>query len=254
MCVNLANEFVPGSRRAAPGSFQDLVVSESGIELEHHLEVRVEATGCHHDSLAADGDRLASLGITTFQTGDAAALEPQRRNLRLGNDLAALLTEAFDEVSHQAQTVALGPGPAPHGVAFLGFEVDPLHAEAFGPVVEIVERVLDVVAGPDRVGRRTSPFDPVLEGQVGCVMDAVLQLQWRSDDQTATSGYDGRTAGFGALLEGDGARSRIASLDAGRHTGAACTNDRDVGLVLLDTCHWSPRRTDRRRSDFKRTH
>ena len=222
------------------------MVSESGFELEHHLEVRVEATGCHHDGLAADGDRLTGLGIATFQTGDAAALEPQCRDLRLGNDLAALRTEAFDEVSHQAQTVALGPRPAQHGVAFLGFEVDPPHAEAFGPVVEIVERVLDVVAGPDRVGRRTSPFDPVLEGQVGCILDTVLLLQWRSDDQTATSGDDGRTAGFGALLEGDGARSRIAGLDTGRHTGPACANDRNVGRILLDTCHWNSRRTDRR--------
>src|SRR5262249_23986902 len=112
IAAHLANEFVPGSRRAAPGSFQDPVVSESGIKLEHHLEVRVEATGCYHNSLAADGDRLTGLGIATFQTADTAALEPQRRDLRLGNDLAALLTEAFDEVSHQAQTVALGPGPA----------------------------------------------------------------------------------------------------------------------------------------------
>ena len=85
-----------------------------------------------------------------------------------------LLAEAFDEAGHQAQTVALGPGPAQHGVALLDFHVDPLHAEAFGPVIEIVEGVLDVVAGPDHVGRRTSPLDPVLEGQVGRVVDAVL--------------------------------------------------------------------------------
>src|ERR1700716_2224661 len=117
------------------------------------------------------------------------------------------------------------------------FHVDPLHAEAFGPVIEIVEAVLDVVAGPDQVGRRTSPLDPVLEGQVGRVVDAVVRLQWGADDPAAASGDDGCTTELGVLLEGDGARSCITGLDAGCHTGAACTNDRDVGLVLLATCH-----------------
>jgi hypothetical protein len=87
-------------------------------------------------------------------------------------------------------------------------------------------------------------------------MDPVLLLQWRSDNQAAASGDDGRTAGFGALLEDDGVRSCIAGLDAGRYTGAACANDRDVGLVLLDTCHWRklPVCGDTGWSDFKRTH
>ena len=62
-------------------------------------------------------------------------------------------------------------------------------------------------------------------------------LQRRADDQAAAAGDDGRTAGLGALLEGDGARARIARLDAGRHTGAAGADDRDVGLVLPAACH-----------------
>ena len=68
-------------------------------------------------------------------------------------------------------------------------------------------------------------------------MDAVLRLQWRPDDQAAASGDDGRTAELGVLLERDGARSCIKGLDAGCHAGAACANDRDVGLVLLAACH-----------------
>src|SRR5262249_6085718 len=166
IAAHLANEFVPASRRAAPRPFQNLVIREIRIELEHHLQVRVEATGRHYDGLAADGHRLTGLGAATVEAGHAAALEPQPCDFRLRNDLAALLTEAFDEATHQAQAVELGPRPAQRGVAFLGFEVDPLHAEAFGPVVEIVERVLDIVTGPDRVGRRTSPFDPILEGKI----------------------------------------------------------------------------------------
>ena len=167
--------------------------------------------------------------------------EAERRDLGLGNDLAALLAEVVDEVGHQAQPVALGPGPAQHGVAFLDFQVDPLHAHAFGPVIEIVQGVLDVVAGPDFVGRRTAPRDPVVEGEVGGVMDAVLLLQRRSDDQAAAAGDDGRTARLGAFLEGDGAGSGLARLDACRHTGGTRANDGDIGLVLRDTCHWQKR-------------
>ena len=205
--------------------------------LKHHLEVRVEASGRHDDGLASDGHALAGAVVAALQAGDAATLEAEPRDLRLGHDLAASLAEACDESGHQAQTVVLGPGPALHGVALLDFHVDPLHAEAFGPVIEIVEAVLDVVAGPDHVGRRTSPLDPVLEGQVGRVVDAVLRLQWRPDDQAAASGDDGRTAELGILLEHDGARACIKGLDASCHTGAACPNDRDVGLVLLAACH-----------------
>ena len=185
--------------------------------------------------LTATGSPVLALRPSRPVTRPSSTAEPG--DLGLGNDLAALLAEAVDQVGHQAEPVALGPGPAQHGVALLDFHVDPLHAEAFGPVIEIVQGVLDVVAGPDHVGRRTAPRDPVLEGQVGRVVDAVLLLQRRADDQAAAAGDDGRTAGLGALLEGDGARSCIAGLDAGRHTGAARADDGDVGFVLLDTCH-----------------
>ena len=62
----------------------------------------------------------------------------------------------------------------------------------------------------------------------------LLLLQRRADDQAAAAGDDGRTAGLGALLEGDGARACFACLDAGRDAGAARANDGDVGLVLRD--------------------
>ena len=238
IAARLANELVSATGRAASRSFQHLVVLESGIELEHHVDVRVEAAGRHDDGLAAHGHRLAGLGMAALQAGDAAVLEREPSDLGLGNDLAALLAEAVDEAGHQAETIALGPGPAVHGVALLDLHVDPLHAEAFGPVIEIMQRVLDVVTGPDHVGRRTAPRDPVLEGQVGGVVDAVLPLQRRPDDQAAAAGDDGRAARLGVVLEGDGARSGIAGLDAGRHTGGTRADDGDVGLVVLGTCHW----------------
>ena len=86
--------------------------------------------GRHDDGLAAHGHRLASPGIAALQACDAAVLEPEPRDLRVGNDLAVLLAEPFDEAGHQAETVALGAGPALHRVALLDFHVDPLHSES----------------------------------------------------------------------------------------------------------------------------
>ena len=226
---------VPVEPRPDPSS--TLSFLSAGLYSEHHIEVRVEAAGRHDHGLASDGHGLAGPGVAALQAGDAAALEAEPGDLRLGNDLAAALAEACDKSAHQAQTVALGPGPALHGVALLDFHVDPLHAQAFGPVIEVMEAVLDVVAGPDHVGRRTSPLDPVVERQVRRVADAVLRLQRRPDDQAAASGDNGRPAGLGVLLEHDGARSCITGLDARCHTGAPCPNDRDVGLVLSAACH-----------------
>ena len=128
---------------------------------------------------------------------------------------------------HQAQAVALGSGPAQHRVALLRFQVGPAHAEGFGPVIEIVKGVVDVITRPDRIDGRTSPFDPVVEGEVGRVMDASGLLHGRADDQAAASGDDGRSARLGVFLERNGARSGLPRLDAGRNAGGAGANQCD---------------------------
>jgi hypothetical protein len=68
-------------------------------------------------------------------------------------------------------------------------------------------------------------------------VDAVLLLQRRADDQAAAARDDGRAAELGVLFENEDARARVARLDAGRDARAAGADDRDVGLVLLNTCH-----------------
>src|SRR4030095_6275727 len=55
-------------------------------------------------------------------------------------------------------------------------------------VVQIVQAVLDVVARPEHVGRRPAPIHPVLEGDVGGVLHAVLLLDRRADDAAAGAG------------------------------------------------------------------
>ena len=236
IAARLANELVAASGRAASRSIQHLVVAQSGIELEHHVEVRVEAAGRHHDGFALDRDRLAGPGIAAFEARDAAALEAEPGDLRLGNDLAALAAEAFDQMGHQAETVALGPGPAQHRVALLHFQVGPASRRGLRPS----DRDRAGCARCSSAPRRRRPTDLPTSIQSSKARSGVswmpfCLLQRRADDQAAASGDDGRSAGLGVFLERDGARSGIPRLDAGRNAGGARANDRDVGLVLHDT-------------------
>src|SRR5262249_38444552 len=163
----------------------------------------------------------------------AAVLAREPGDLGRRDDLAALGEETVDQPGHQALAVALGARPAQHRVPLLDLEVDPFRAEALGPMIEIVQRVLDVVAGPDLVGRRAAPRDPVAEGEVRRIVDAMLLLQRRADDQAAAARDDRRAAGLAVALERDRAGAGVARLDAGRNAGGAGADDRNVGLVLL---------------------
>ena len=234
IAADLPHHLVAGSGGIAPGAFQDHVVAERRIELNHHVAVRVEAAGRHHHGLAFHRHRLAGLGVASFKAGDAAVGAGQPRDLGVGDDLAALLAEAVDQMRHQAEAVAVASCPAHHRVAFLLLQVGPCGAQAFGPVIEIVQTVLDVVARPHLVGRRTAPTHPIVERQVRRVVDAVLFLQRRTDDQAAAARDDGGAARFGVLLECDGASTGVARLNAGRNAGTSAPNDGNISFVVFD--------------------
>ena len=120
--------------------------------------------------------------------------------------------------------------PAVHAVAFLEFQVHPPDAVTFGPVIEIMQRVLDVVTGPDRIGRRTSPFHPVIEGEIRRVVDAVLLLQRRADDAAATAGNCGGPTAFTRLFQNDGFAARASDFDSRRNPCASPAYDHNIGL------------------------
>jgi hypothetical protein len=235
----LRDEFVSASNGAAAGSNQDLLISQGGRVFQHHLKIRIEAPRCYDDGFAAHLDRLAGFGATALQADDAAVLAQQAGNFGLRNNLAALCAEAFNELRRQSKTAALRPRPAQHRVALLEFQISPFHAEPFGPVIKIVQTVLDVIARPDRIGGCAAPRDPVAEGKIGGIMNATVLLQRRAYDQAAAAGCNRGAAGLGIHLEGDGARTCVARLDAGRHAGAARADDGDVGLVLFHSRHCS---------------
>ena len=102
----------------------------------------------------------------------------------------------LDQRRHQAESVVVRPVPAQHAVAFLNFHVDPFGAAALGPVIEIVQRVFEIIARPHFVGRAAAPFDPVFEGEIRRVLDALRFLQRRADDAAAAAGDRRGAAAF----------------------------------------------------------
>ena len=97
--------------------------------------------------------------------------------------------------------------------------------------------MLDVVSGPHLVDAWAAPFNPVVEGQVGRVVDAVFLLQRRPDNTTAATGNDGRATWLGGHFEGNRPCAGVAGIDSSRDAGTARTNNRDVGFIVFDFNH-----------------
>ena len=94
--------------------------------------------------------------------------------------------------------------PAQHAVAFLKFHIDPFGAAALGPVIKIVQRMLEIKARPNFVGCAAAPLDPIFEGEVRRVFDALRFLQRRADNTAAAAGNRRSAAAFRRRLQHDG--------------------------------------------------
>jgi hypothetical protein len=95
-------------------------------------------------------------------------------------------------------------------------------------MVQVMKRMLDVVACPSLVGRALSPLDPIRKSEIRAIFDAVRFLKGRADQQTAAAGDRRCAAELGVLLQQDGARAGIGGLQRGRYSGAAAAYDRDI--------------------------
>ena len=220
----------------------DPVPREVGPRVEDHVEIGVEPAGRHQHGAAIDDDFIAALDVPPGEPGGAAGLAADAGDLGVRDDLAAARTIGLDQPFGELPAVAARPGPAHHRVALLRLHVGPRDAEPLGPEIEVVERVLDIVARPDGIGRLPAPAHPVREGEVGAVLDPPLALQRRIHDQAAAARDDRRAARIGGHLEGDGARAGVARLDPGRHPRAAGPDDRHIRLETPDTHCRPPRR------------
>src|SRR5262249_36309366 len=94
----------------------------------------------------------------------------------------------------QPAATAGRPVPAWHAVAFLLREPVPLHAACPAPLVAGRVRVFDKEARPGLIRAPLTPDNPVIEGEVWRVFNAMLALQWRANAATATARNGGSAA------------------------------------------------------------
>src|SRR5205823_13840789 len=90
-----------------------------------------------------------------------------------------------------------------YAVAFLLIEAVPLHAACDPPLVEVRIRVFNIESCPRLIRRALAPRNPVLEGQVRCVFDAMLALQPRADAATAAARNGGSAAKLRLFFDDD---------------------------------------------------
>ena len=235
IAAGLADQRMAGPGGIRAGAFHDPVPGEIRSDVEDHVEVGIEPSGRHQDGPAIHGDLIVVYRFHALEPRRAAGLDADSGDLDIGHDLAAARAIRLDQTAGQLAPGSARPGPADHRVALLRLHVGPLDAKPLRPEIEVVERVLDIVARPDRIGRRPAPAHPVVEGQVGAVLDPLRALQRRIHDQTAAARDDRRAARPRRELEGDRPRAGFAGLDPGGHSRSAGPHDGHIGLETPDT-------------------
>src|SRR5215475_13262685 len=118
--------------------------------------------------------------------------------------------------------------PAQDPIAFLKFHIDPLCTTVLGPVIEVMESVLEIKPRPHFVGSALAPLDPIFEGEIGGIFNALGFLQRRSDDAAAPAGNGGcSTAGI-SLLQDYRFSPRARHFDGRGYSRTSAANNRDI--------------------------
>ena len=234
VAADLFDHAVAVAVRAETRALQHAVRLQLRLRFKNHLDIRVEAAGRHHDGLRHHLDFLAGLRVAALEAGDAAAVVThQGGDLGIGDQLAALAAIGRDQPRHQAEAALVGARPTDDGVALLRLGVDPFDAMALAPVIEVVQRVLDVEARPLLIRRGSAPLHPVVEREIGCVDNAHLLLQRRADDQAAPARDDRSPSRIGAFFERHHARAIFERVEPRSDSSSATADDGDVGFVLF---------------------
>src|SRR5262249_7329479 len=118
--------------------------------------------------------------------------------------------------------------PAWHAVAFLLIEAIPLYAAFNPPLVEVGIGVFDIKARPRLIRRALTPRNPVFEGQVRGVCDAILALQPRADATTATARNGSRAAQVRLLFEDNDLGSGLMRLQPRGDTDRSRPDNHDI--------------------------
>src|SRR5215468_2805814 len=118
--------------------------------------------------------------------------------------------------------------PAQDPIAFLRFHIDPLCTTVLGPVIEVMESVLEIKPRPHFVGSSLAPLDPIFEGEIGRIFDAVGFLQRRSDDAAAPAGNGGCSAAGISLLQDYCFSPGPSDLYGRGYSRPSAANNRDI--------------------------
>src|SRR4029434_3388567 len=120
--------------------------------------------------------------------------------------------------------------PAEDAIAFLKLHIDPLCATSLGPVIEVMESVLEIKSRPHFVGGALSPLDPIFEGEIGGIFNALGFLQRHSDNAAAPARNSGCSAARISLLQDRCFSPGSRDLDGRRDSCTSAANNRDVNL------------------------
>src|SRR5262245_47741605 len=118
--------------------------------------------------------------------------------------------------------------PAQDAIAFLKLHIDPLRATVLGPVIEVMESMLEIKSRPDFVGGALAPLDPIFEGEIGGIFNALGFLQRRSDNAAAPAGNGGCSAAGISLLQDCGFPPGPRHLDGRGYSRTSPANNRDI--------------------------
>jgi len=161
--------------------------------------------------------------------------------------------QAVREELDQSGARAPGDVEARHRVAVPGGQVaaalgpsggrEEAHALVVQPLALLAGGELDICLGPSpRPGVlgavEAGGAQPVLEGQLGRVLDADPALLGAVDEEQSAEGPEGLPAerGLGLLVEEDHAPAGVGQLGRGDEPGQAGADDDGVGVHQLDIC------------------
>src|SRR5262249_35905238 len=104
----------------------------------------------------------------------------------------------------------------------------PLRTTGLGPMIEVMESVLEIKSRPHFVGGALAPLDPIFEGEIGGVFNALGFLQRCSDNTAAPARNGGCSAATISLLQDCCFPPGSRNLDGRGHSRTSAANNRDI--------------------------
>src|SRR5262249_34975559 len=154
------------------------VPAQVGTILVYHIKVRGKPPCPQNDRPGQEGVLLTGFLMHRDHTSNTAVFDNEFLHWHGGDPVCKPPGQrVFIQRVPQSAATASRLVPAWHAVAFLLREAVPLHATLAPPLVEVRIRVFNIEARPRLIRSTLTPRNPVIEGQVWGVFNAMLALQ-----------------------------------------------------------------------------